>query len=47
MAVMQEKEDIQQERDSEAQRARSAESRIAALKERTCESKLGRWDLLR
>lgn len=38
MAIAQEKDDMQQERDSEAQRARLAESRIAALKERACES---------
>ena len=38
MAVMREKDDLQQERDSEAQRAKLAESRIAALKERTCKS---------
>ncbi|KAF7971720.1 hypothetical protein HWV62_20087 [Athelia sp. TMB] len=35
MAAMREKDDMQQERDSETQRARIAESRIAALKERT------------
>ncbi|KZP21552.1 hypothetical protein FIBSPDRAFT_931580 [Athelia psychrophila] len=35
MVVMREKDDIQQERDSETQRARVAESRISALKERT------------
>lgn len=36
-ATIKEKEDMQQERDSESQRARLAESRFAALKERTCE----------
>lgn len=35
MAAMREKDDMQQERDSETQRARIAESRISALKERT------------
>ncbi|KAJ7620065.1 hypothetical protein FB45DRAFT_1006753 [Roridomyces roridus] len=34
-AAMKEKDDMQQERDSESQRARLAESRFAALKERT------------
>ncbi|KAJ7265355.1 hypothetical protein B0H12DRAFT_1100459 [Mycena haematopus] len=34
-AAMKEKEDMQQERDSESQRARLAESRFAALKDRT------------
>ncbi|KII94595.1 hypothetical protein PLICRDRAFT_47624 [Plicaturopsis crispa FD-325 SS-3] len=34
MAALQEKEDMQQERDSESQRARLAESRIVALRER-------------
>lgn len=38
MVVMREKDDIQQERDSETQRARVAESRISALKERTSAS---------
>ena len=35
MTVMREKDDIQQERDSEAQRAKLAEGRISVLKERT------------
>lgn len=35
MTAMREKDDMQQERDSEAQRVRVAESRIVALKERT------------
>lgn len=34
--VMREKDDIQQERDSEAHKAKLAEARIAGLKERTC-----------
>jgi hypothetical protein len=37
-AVTREKEDLQQERDSEAQRAKVAEMRIAALQERTSKS---------
>jgi hypothetical protein len=37
-AVMREKDDLQQERDSESQRAKLAESRIVTLKERICKS---------
>jgi hypothetical protein len=40
MAVTRERDDFHQERDSEAQRAKLAEGRIAALKERTCISYL-------
>ena len=40
MTVMRERDDLQQERDSEAQRAKLAESRTATLKERTCKSNL-------
>jgi hypothetical protein len=36
-AAMKEKDDMQQERDAEGQRARLAEGRFAALKDRTCE----------
>ena len=35
-AAMKERDDMQQERDFESQRARLAESRFAALKEKTC-----------
>lgn len=35
MTVSREKDDLQQERDSQAHRAKLAESRIAVLKERT------------
>ena len=38
MAVTREKDDLQQERDSAAQKAKLAESRISTLKERTCKS---------
>lgn len=34
--INKEKDDIQQERDFESQRARLAESRFAALKEKSC-----------
>jgi hypothetical protein len=37
-AAIKEKDDLQQERDSESARARLAESRFAALKEKTCMS---------
>jgi hypothetical protein len=40
MSAMREKDDLQQERNSEAQRAKLAESRIAALTERTCQRNL-------
>lgn len=36
MMALREKEDLQQERDSQTQRAKLAESRIVALKDRTC-----------
>ena len=39
MTVTREKDDLQQEHDSQAQRAKSAESKMAALTERTCKSK--------
>jgi hypothetical protein len=39
IAVMRDRDDLQQERDIEAQRAKLAESRIVTLKERTCKSK--------
>lgn len=35
--IIQEKEDLQQERDSATQRARMAEARISSLKEKCCE----------
>jgi hypothetical protein len=35
--VMQERDDLQQERDSEAHKARRAENRVAALNTRLCE----------
>lgn len=37
-AANKERDDMQQERDSESQRARLAESRFAALKDKTCKS---------
>lgn len=39
-SAIKEKEDMQQERDSESQRARLAESRFAALKDKTCKFNL-------
>lgn len=36
-SAMKERDDMQQERDFESQRARLAESRFAALKDKTCE----------
>jgi len=39
-AAMKEREDMQQERDSETHRARLAESRFAALKEKTSKNRL-------